>query len=276
MWTDALNFARGSRAERTTRGKNKSLRDNRQRRRRKLLFEALEDRRLLTTGPTIVGTMPSLATSGTLEAGTTAIRIDFSEPVVGADMAGNYQLQGLGPDGLLGTADDLVFWLDAAYSGTQATLNFTNLPADVYRLTVRETITDAAGNPLDGDADGQPGGDWRTEFAAIRPNMGLFASASAATYPTRDYDSPESIAVADFNGDSFNDLVTANSVSDNVAVFRGNGAGGFADAVTYASGGLFPRSVIVGDFNADGKPDLAVANGSSDTVGVLLGNGAGG
>ena len=87
---------------------------------------------------------------------------------------------------------------------------------------------------------------------------------------------PYSVTVGDFNADGKDDLAVANSDSDNVGVLLGNGAGGFAAAVTYASGGSSPYSVTVGDFNADGKTDLAVANYGSDNVGVLLGNGAGG
>jgi len=54
-------------------------------------------------------------------------------------------------------------------------------------------------------------------------------------------------------------------------VLFGNGAGGFAAAVTYASGGAYPGSVTAGDFNADGKIDLAVVNGGGNgNLGVLL------
>ena len=68
------------------------------------------------------------------------------------------------------------------------------------------------------------------------------------------------MTVGDFNADGKTDLAVANSCSNNVGVLLGNGAGGFAAAVTYASGGSSPNSVTVGDFNADGKDDLAVAN----------------
>jgi hypothetical protein len=55
----------------------------------------------------------------------------------------------------------------------------------------------------------------------------------------------------------------------------------FANAVAYASGGIYAYSVATGDVNGDGKPDLVVANEcngsncSHGTVGVLLGNGDG-
>ncbi len=90
--------------------------------------------------------------------------------------------------------------------------------------------------------------------------------------------SPESVAVADLNGDGIPDLVVANSGGyfDNgsVSVLLGNGDGSFRPARSFAVGS-FPRSVAVGDFNGDGIPDLAVANSGSNNVSVLLGNGDG-
>jgi hypothetical protein len=60
-------------------------------------------------------------------------------------------------------------------------------------------------------------------------------------------------------------------------------APGFANAVSYGSGGNGANAVALGDVNGDGKPDLAVANWCTNTscttagtnVGVLLGNGDG-
>ncbi|MCY2987243.1 MAG: FG-GAP-like repeat-containing protein, partial [Planctomycetota bacterium] len=227
-----------------------------------------------TTAPlTVTDTTPSLATGGTLEAGTTSLHVNFSFPVLGADLAANYRLQSLGPDALLGTADDMLLPLSVTSSGTTATLHFTALPESVYRLTVRDTITDAVGQ-LDGDENGAPGGDWQEEFVAVPPMRGLFASGAA--YPTDSYASPQSIVAADFNGDGIFDLVTAGYASDNVTLSFSDGTGRFVAVGTFPTGGSSARSVTVGDFNGDGNSDLAVANYSSNNVSVLLGNGAGG
>jgi hypothetical protein len=88
---------------------------------------------------------------------------------------------------------------------------------------------------------------------------------------------PNSVAVADFNGDGNPDIVTANTGANDITVLLGNGSGGFTPtpASPFAVG-LFPQSVAVGDFNDDGNPDLVTANSGNNTVRVLLGNGSGG
>ncbi len=90
---------------------------------------------------------------------------------------------------------------------------------------------------------------------------------------------PQSVAVADFNGDGKPDLAVANYGSTNVVVLLGNGDGMFQTAVSYGVGGTpappFAAAGVlaISDLNGDGKVDLAVANSSG--VSVLLGNGDG-
>ncbi|MCH7644650.1 MAG: VCBS repeat-containing protein, partial [Myxococcales bacterium] len=87
-------------------------------------------------------------------------------------------------------------------------------------------------------------------------------------------DAPNSVAVADLDGDTVPDLVTANFFSDDVSVLLGNGDGSFQAAAFFAVGDR-PRSVAVADLDGDSVPDLVTANVSSDDVSVLLGNGDG-
>ena len=114
---------------------------------------------------------------------------------------------------------------------------------------------------------------------------------------------PQSVAIADVNGDGRPDLVVAglceneNTCSfpypETVSILLGNGDGTFEPAVNYNVGGcgngaLYPEmDVVVGDMNGDGKPDIVVSDfnqpigggcargDNPGAVSVLLGNGDG-
>ena len=112
----------------------------------------------------------------------------------------------------------------------------------------------------------------------------LFVCASSAVLAQtgifngpRDYvvgTGPESVVVADFNGDGFPDIATANFGSNNVSVLVQNNDGTFQPAVSYAVGQR-PLSLQMGDVNGDGKLDLLFINSADGTLGILLGNGDG-
>jgi hypothetical protein len=92
---------------------------------------------------------------------------------------------------------------------------------------------------------------------------------------------PATLAVADFNGDGVQDLVTANGqfANNSVSVLIGNGDGTFGTAHVFTAG-QSPVGVAVGDFNGDGVPDAVVADsgaflGPTGRISVLLGNGDG-
>lgn len=92
-------------------------------------------------------------------------------------------------------------------------------------------------------------------------------------------DSPEKIAVGDFNGDDNLDIVTANSDSNDVSLLLGDGVGGFGDATNFGLGDegevANPYDIKTVDFNGDGILDVATSNYGLDTVSVLLGDGEG-
>jgi hypothetical protein len=92
---------------------------------------------------------------------------------------------------------------------------------------------------------------------------------------------PDSVAIADVNGDGIPDLVvgtygdfSAGSPGNTVAVLLGKGDGTFGPPQTFVAG-QGPSAVAVADLNGDGKPDLIVANQHDRDVSVLLGNGDG-
>jgi hypothetical protein len=93
-----------------------------------------------------------------------------------------------------------------------------------------------------------------------------------ATYPVGP--SPNSITVADLNGDSKLDLVVAETGGMGVGVLLGNGDGTFQPRVDYITNAA--TWVAVADLNLDGKPDLVVANLTFPPgVTVFMGNGDG-
>ena len=95
--------------------------------------------------------------------------------------------------------------------------------------------------------------------------------AAKVDYPTDD--NPQSIALADLNGDQLLDAVVASyQFPGAVSVLMGRGEATFAPAVDYVTG-YGTTSVAIADFNGDGWLDLAVAHAGS--VGILLGRGDG-
>jgi hypothetical protein len=113
----------------------------------------------------------------------------------------------------------------------------------------------------------------------------LLGNGNGSFQPQRAFDVgnyPQSVVVADINGDGRPDLVTANTFDDTVTVllgtsqdlFQGQGGASFRTQGPFPVG-KEPSSVVAADINKDGIPDLITANQSDNTVSVLLGNGDG-
>ena len=109
---------------------------------------------------------------------------------------------------------------------------------------------------------------------------GTFTLLPASQYiPTGTY--PDSMTVADFNGDGNLDLAIADFGSDGVTspsitILLGNGDGTFTATPTSPETGFpFTYGIVAADFNGDGKPDLAVANENNISLTIFLGNGDG-
>jgi hypothetical protein len=79
---------------------------------------------------------------------------------------------------------------------------------------------------------------------------------------------PNSIALADMNGDGHIDLIVADTISG-VNVFGGDGKGSFSAPARFFAD-VRSWYAITADFNADGRPDVAVVNASSNDVSVLV------
>jgi hypothetical protein len=86
-------------------------------------------------------------------------------------------------------------------------------------------------------------------------------------------DTPQAVAVGDFNNADQQDLVVANRTGY-VSILLGDGAGHFSSPTSFPVGST-PYSVAVADFDGDGNQDLVAANFNSDNVSILLGDGTG-
>ena len=115
-----------------------------------------------------------------------------------------------------------------------------------------------------------------THSIGIFLGSGNISFTNQTTYSTDPDSSPCSIAVGDFNNDTWLDVVVANHGSDNVGIFLGYGNGTLANQVTYSTGlSSSPYSVAVGDIDNDTITDIVVANYGTNNVGAFLGYGDG-
>ncbi len=88
---------------------------------------------------------------------------------------------------------------------------------------------------------------------------------------------PLSVAIADFDSDSKQDIAVPQRFKNGVDIGTGDGTGALMPKLFIATG-EYPRGASAGDFNEDGQPDLVVANTSHDTsplnnlISILLNN----
>ena len=116
---------------------------------------------------------------------------------------------------------------------------------------------------------------------SVTNTIGIFISqgngtfGSQQTYSTGPESRPYSVAVNDFNNDSYADIIVANYNHNNIGLFFGYGNGTFDDQELISLGSSRPLFVTTGDFNNDNRIDIAVANNGTHTISILLGYGNG-
>lgn len=88
--------------------------------------------------------------------------------------------------------------------------------------------------------------------------------------PLKAGESPTAVAVGDYDGDGFGDLVVANMGSHDVTVFLGGRSGLREAEASPIPVGEGPSAVAIADLNADGKADILTGNWGSGDVSAVL------
>ena len=131
---------------------------------------------------------------------------------------------------------------------------------------------------LDGDGDLDlacaNGGDHR---------IAVFAQGAPATFPAApslvltapELTTPDTIAAGDIDRDGDVDLVSGNTGSRNLTIFRQVSPGVFGAAPEALGGPAFtdsPRTLVVADLDGDGDPDLLCAQPALDNLSIFFGS----
>lgn len=127
------------------------------------------------------------------------------------------------------------------------------------------------------NADGRPDiitANYNTNTVGLLLGNGNGTFQPIVTFSAGTGTNPQSVAVADVNGDGQSDVITGNYFGNSVGVLLNDGFGSFQPIVLYTTGNHTHRA-IVSDVNADNRPDIISANFNNNSVGVHLGNGNG-
>jgi hypothetical protein len=136
---------------------------------------------------------------------------------------------------------------------------------------------------LDGDGDLDiVSANWAGEFSDadsltifFQTSTGQFTLDPGGPLTHSSVDGPQTVAIADLDGDGDMDLVSANFLIENLTVFHQVNPGRFAidpRAPLSAPSTTSPGTLAVGDLDGDGDPDIVSANEFSNTLTIFFGS----
>jgi hypothetical protein len=161
--------------------------------------------------------------------------------------------------------DNIVF-----FGATKATV--TSASANQLKVTVPSGATYAPITVLNSTTSflAYSTGNFTPSFASDKGRVNSSFFTTKVDLPAAS--KPQFAAVSDLDGDGKAELVSVNTTSNSISVFRNTSTGGkvsYDAKVDYATG-TNPLSVAVGDLDGDGKSDIAVANKDNASVCVFL------
>lgn len=199
---------------------------------------------------------------------------------VGADRFGEQLITGLGeavrsmavvpvtadpyPDIVIATDTDLAYVENNGFG----------LPGMFLPLGVSLIAQPRALVPWDFDGDGD------TDFLLRMLSFphGVVRNDGAGTYVVQELDVlfqfPQDYDIADFNGDSKDDILITGGDGVVTTIFGDSPLGLVPETVDFPAGSL-PRSAVTSDFDGDGDIDIAVANDASGHISIHQNSGGG-
>ncbi|MCL4473000.1 MAG: VCBS repeat-containing protein [Actinobacteria bacterium] len=139
--------------------------------------------------------------------------------------------------------------------------DYYSVPGDILvNLTHSIAIGDVTGDGLN-DVVASSGGNAPNSHIAVFPQNGSGKLGAPVTYLTLDV--PETVAIADFNGDGRADVATAHGGWDALSVHLQQPGGTLLWSGSYPlpyASHYNPQGMDAGDLDGDGNPDIAIAD----------------
>jgi len=165
--------------------------------------------------------------------------------------------------------------LDLAVLASQSLAILEGNGKGQFRPKVSYSLPDGIGGVGISLAAGDLNGDGNLDLVALHNtstnNVAVFMGNGDGTFQAPSFYTvgvfPETVVVADFNGDGKPDFAVSTYEVSNISIFLNNGNGTFTPVTPIAVNAQ--SGFTAADFNGDGKADLAV------TTGIMLSNGDG-